>query len=172
MNIQLDAEQEADHQQIFEVNRRAFNQPDEGQLVNKIRSGANFVPELSLVAKYDVKVIGHILFSKISILTGDSEFETLALAPVAVDPDYQKMGVGKKLIEAGLQKAGQLGFESVIVLGHPDYYPKFGFEPASKWRITCPFEAPDNAFMGVELKPGALGSKPGVVRYPVEFGEL
>ncbi|WP_455367207.1 GNAT family N-acetyltransferase, partial [[Eubacterium] cellulosolvens] len=115
-------------------------------------------------------IVGHILFSKIKI-RGEKDHETLALAPMAVLPKFQKQGIGGKLIREGLNKARELGFDSVIVLGHNEYYPRFGFERASKWNITCPFEVPDEAFMAIELNPGALSVKAGIVEYPKEFSE-
>jgi predicted N-acetyltransferase YhbS len=109
------------------------------------------------------------LFSKIKII-GVKEYESLALAPMAVLPKYQKQGIGAKLIKEGLKKAKKIGFDSVFVLGHKDYYPRFGFEKASRWNIKCPFKVPDEAFMAIELSVGALKERSGIVEYPKEFG--
>ncbi len=159
-----------DYNSIFEITKEAFKQENESKLIERIRAGKNFVPELSLVAQEKGKIVGHILLSKIKI-RGEEDHETLALAPMAVLPKFQKQGVGAKLIREGLDKARELGFDSVIVLGHKEYYPRFGFERASRWNIACPFEVPDEAFMAIELNPGALGTKSGTVEYPKEFGE-
>jgi putative acetyltransferase len=162
-------EKKEDFKSIYEIHVKAFKQKDESKLVERIRSSKNFIPELSLVAEENGKILGHILFSKIKII-GEEEYESLALAPMAVLPELQRRGIGSKLIKEGLNKARELGFNSVIVLGHKDYYPRFGFERASKWNIKCPFEVPDEAFMAIELIDGALAEKAGIVEYPEEFG--
>lgn len=169
-NIEIRQEEKKDFEQIYTVNKLAFNQETESKLVDKIRKSENFISKLSLVAIFNEKIIGHILFSKIKI-AGEHIFETLALAPMAVTPEFQKQGVGKMLIITGLKKAKELGFDSVIVLGYPEYYSKFGFERASKWNIKCPFEVPDEAFMAIELIEKSLLNKAGTVIYPKEFSE-
>lgn len=161
-------ETKEDFNSIYEINKRAFKQENESKLIERIRVSKNFIPELSLVAEENGKIVGHILFSKIAI-KGEKEYETLALAPMAVLPKFQKQGIGGKLIREGLNKARELGFDSAIVLGHKDYYPRFGFERASKWNIKCSFEVPDEAFMAIELNSGALVEKAGIVEYPEEF---
>ena len=122
------------------------------------------------MADTDNGTIGHILFSRIKII-GSSVFETLALAPMAVLPEFQRQGVGSALIKKGTIIAKELGFDSIIVLGHEDYYPGFGFKRASEWDIKCPFEVPDEAFMAIELNDRALEGKAGTVKYPDEFME-
>jgi predicted N-acetyltransferase YhbS len=91
---------------------------------------------------------------------------------MAVISEYQKKGIGSKLVAKGLEKAKELGFNSIIVLGYKDYYPKFGFQRASRWDIKCPFEVPDEVFMAIELTEKALNGKPGIVQYPDEFNEV
>ena len=167
MNIR--PEKTSDHKAIYRIHQLAFGQEDESQLINRLRKTIDFVPELSLVAEKNSAIIGHILFSKIKIVGTDKKYSSLALAPMSVHPDYQKQGIGSQLIRMGLKKAKAMGFDSVIVLGHKDYYPQFGFEKASKWDINCPFEVPDEAFMGLELVKGALDEKEGVVQYSKAF---
>lgn len=162
-------EKKEDFNSIYEINEQAFKQKDESELIERIRDSKNFIPELSLVAEENGRIIGHILFSKIKII-GEKEYESLALAPMAVLPEFQKQGIGGKLIKEGLNKARELGFNSAIVIGHKECYPRFGFERASKWNIKCPFEVPDEVFMAVELNAGALAEKSGIVEYPKEFG--
>ncbi|MCW4032557.1 MAG: N-acetyltransferase [Candidatus Bathyarchaeota archaeon] len=162
-------EKEEDFKSIYEINEQAFKQKDESELIERIRNNKNFIPELSLVAEENGKIIGHILFSKIKII-GEKKYESLALAPMAILPELQRKGIGGRLIKEGLNKARELGFDSVIVLGHKDYYPRFGFERASKWDIKCPFKVPDEAFMAIELNIGVLANKSGIVEYPEEFG--
>jgi len=134
MKITIREEKEDDYKNVYNVNRMAFQQEDEGKLIERIRKSKNFIPGLSLVALVDGDIVGHILFSKIKII-GNSVFETLALAPMAVIPELQKQGVGERLIHRGIEKAKEMGFDSIIVLGHADYYPKFGFRRASTWSI-------------------------------------
>lgn len=170
MDVKIRKEEEKDNKRVYEVNRLAFQQENESKLIEKIRKGENFIPELSLVAEIGNEIVGHILFSKIKII-GDSVFESLALGPMAVIPEFQKQGIGEKLIKIGLEKAKKLGFDSVIVLGHKEYYQKFGFQRASKWGIKCPFDVPDEVFMAIELTNKALENKAGTVNYPKEFME-
>lgn len=129
-------EKNEDYKSIYEINYQAFKQKNESELIERIRGSKNFVPELSLIAEKNGKIVGHILLSKIKI-NGEKEYESLILAPLAVLPEFQKQGIGEKLFTEGLRKAKELGFSSVIVVGHKDYYPKYGFEKASKWNIKC-----------------------------------
>ena len=167
--MKIRPEIESDYQKIYKLHHLAFGQEDESKIVDKIRLGENYIPELSLIMEIDNQIIGHILFSKIKI-KGLKKFETLALAPMAVLPIFQRKGIGSQLVRAGLEIAKALGFDSIIVLGHKDYYPQFGFQPASHWNIKCPFEVPDEVFMAIELQPDALVDKTGMVEYPKEFG--
>lgn len=157
--------------EVFEVNRAAFGQENEAKLVDSLRSNPKvFVPELSIVATEHNKIVGHILFTKINIKDNKGNINiSLGLAPMAVKPELQKNGIGGQLIRKGLETAKDLGFKSVIVLGHENYYPKFGFEPAKKWNIKAPFDVPSNAFMAIELQPGGLKNISGTVIYPKEF---
>ncbi|WP_349410021.1 N-acetyltransferase [Pseudalkalibacillus sp. SCS-8] len=164
------AEKPQDYAKIKQVNDLAFNQENEGKLIEALRSSDAFVQELSLVAETeDEAIIGHILFSKIVIKTEQGYVPSLALAPMSVTPAKQNQGVGSALVEEGLKQAGKLGFKSVIVLGHPEYYPRFGFTPASEKSIKPPFDVPKEVFMALELKPGALSGVEGVVQYPDAF---
>ncbi|MCO4292028.1 N-acetyltransferase [Solitalea sp. MAHUQ-68] len=155
---------------IYEINRLGFGQDNEAKLVDLLRNSNAFVPELSLVAFVDDQLVGHILFSKITIVDDhQNEFENLGLAPMAVKPDYQKQGIGGLLIKNGLEKARELNYKSVIVLGHEHYYPRFGFAPASRWNIKAPFDVPSEVFMAIELVTDGLKGISGTVKYPKEF---
>ncbi len=170
MNVKIRQEIPDDFNAVFEVNKLAFGQDNEAKLVKLLRQSNAFVPELSLVATVDNKIIGHILFSKIIIVDDNhNEFESLALAPMAVIPEFQQKGIGGQLIRSGLDKAKELQYKSVIVLGHEHYYPKFGFVPADKWNIKTPFDVPDNIFMGIELVTDGLKGVKGTVKYPKAF---
>jgi len=170
--ITLRKEQEKDLESIAMVNDMAFGRKAESKLIDALRNTTEFIPELSVVAVVDGKVIGHILFYPISIIAGKKKHTSLALAPMSVLPAFHKKSIGKLLVIYGLQVAKDIGRKSVIVLGHPSYYPKFGFEPASKWNIKSPFPAPDEAFLAIELEKGSLEKVSGTVIYPKAFDDL
>jgi putative acetyltransferase len=157
---------------IFEVHLQAFAQDGESRLVNALRHDGNINPELSLVAVFGDRIIGHILFCPITIISGTVETAALALAPLGVHQDYQCMGIGAALIEAGLEACRGLGHRIVIVVGHPGYYPRFGFTAAKESGISAPFPCPDNVFMALPLRPGALDGIGGMVRYPMAFDNV
>jgi putative acetyltransferase len=160
----------ADIAAIKEVNDAAFGQKNEANFIREIRQSESFEKGLSLVAENEEgEVIGHILFSKIIIEMENVEVPSLALAPMAVKPGFQKEGVGSLLVRAGLEHCRERGYDSVIVLGHPEFYPKFGFVPASSKGVKPPFEVPDEVFMLTELQPGALDEASGAVKYPPAF---
>lgn len=175
MSINILEETPVDYESVEQVTLKAFadmihSDHKEHHLVKALRTSDSFVKELSLVAWLDDKIVGHILFTKIIIDDGEQDFHSLAMAPISVLPEYQSIGIGSSLIEKGLETARLLGYESVIVLGHQDYYPRFGFVPASKFGITCPFpDIPDDCFMAKELVPNALKDVFGQVLYPTEF---
>jgi len=133
MFLEIRPEIPSEYPAISEVNDLAFGQPAEGKLVENLRKNPKFVPGLSLVAEADEKIVGHILFFPIIIKSAaGKEKNTISLAPVAVRPEFRKQGIGGELIREGLKACGKMGYDSVIVLGHPEYYPKFGFEPTGK----------------------------------------
>lgn len=174
MNIKIRQENEKDYTIIEDLVKLAFENEEfsdksEHLLVNRLRKGNSFIKELSMVAEDNEKIVGHILFTKVLIDSGKEKFEALALAPLSVLPKYQCIGIGSKLIKEGLKKAKEIGYKSVIVLGHDKYYPKFGFIPASNYGIKAPFEVPDEAFMALELVSNGLESVSGTVVYAKEF---
>ena len=169
--ISVREERAEDIEAIHLVNLLAFGQEDEARLVQKIRISPGFIPELSLVAVRNSQIVGHILFSRIHIETPQRDIEVLSLAPVAVLPEFQNQGIGSMLIGAGLEKAHQMGRKIVVVIGHPWYYPKFGFLPARQNGLEAPIPVPDEAFMVLELVPDALEGIAGRVKYPPEFDE-
>ncbi|MGR3207700.1 GNAT family N-acetyltransferase [Bacillus glycinifermentans] len=177
MDILIRQELTEDYNTTEEIVKKAFlneeySDKKEHLLVNRIRKSDAFIPELSLVALNQGKnIIGHVLLSKIKIADGDNAVDSLALAPVSVAPEYQKKGIGSRLIRAALKNAKELGYRSVIVLGHKDFYPKFGFKPASLWNIQAPFEVPDEVFMALELTDHSLEHVQGVVHYSEAFLE-
>ncbi len=162
----------SDRDAVHEVNRLAFGRDDEASLVEALRRSDAFIPELSLVAEKEGRVVGHILFSRITVEAPTRVVTALSLAPMAVLPEFQRQGIGSDLVRDGLERSKAAGHEIVIVLGHPDYYPRFGFSPARAMGVECPFPAPDEAFMAIELVPGALDAVEGTVKYPPEFDEV
>lgn len=169
--LKIRQETQDDFKEVFEVNHIAFGQDNEAKLVDGLRNNPTvFIPELSLVATDNNKIVGHILFTKIRIKDNNGNInESLGLAPMAVRPEFQKSGIGGQLIKQGLKVAKELGFKSVIVLGHKHYYPRFGFEPADKWNIKSPFDIPSDVFMASELVKDGLKNISGTVTYPKEF---
>lgn len=176
MAINIRKENENDYKLSELVVEKAFENAQhsdhkEHLLVAKLRKSPVFVPELSLVAELDDKIIGHIMLTKLQIENKESKYDSLALAPVSVLPEYQGKGVGSQLIRESLTMAKEMGFKSVIVLGHDQYYPRFGFKRASLWGIKAPFEVPDEAFMALELEARSLDGITGTVIYSKEFFE-
>ena len=151
------------------VNEQAFGQKEEAEIIDKLRK--RDVVTLSLVAVQADQIVGHILFSPVSVESEYSSFEAITLAPMAVLPEYQRKGIGSQLVRVGLEECRRLGHEIVVVLGHPDYYPRFGFVPASTYGIKCKYDVPDEVFMALELRQGALSGRSGVVKYQPEFNE-
>jgi putative acetyltransferase len=165
------SEKTEDYQSIYNVNKFAFKGEVEAKLVNNLRKTEGFIPELSLVAINDGEVIGYILFSVIHIQTNGKTVPVLGLAPMAVLPKHQKQGIGSMMIREGLIKCKELGYKAVILVGHPNYYPRFGFSPAKEKGLKLPFDVPDEAFMVFEIIPQALADIKGMVVYPSEFAE-
>ena len=152
---------------IRHVNEDAFGSTVEADLVEKLHSRQVFT--LSLIATCEERVVGHILFSPVTIESESLSFAAVGIGPMAVLPDYQRRGIGSQLVRAGLGECERLGHEIVVVLGHPDYYPRFGFVPASTYGIKCEYEVPDETFMVLELSKGALAGRSGTVKYQPEF---
>ncbi|MFK4377456.1 putative N-acetyltransferase YhbS [Bacillus sp. RC218] len=173
--VTIRQEQKNDYRKTEEVVQQAFlneefSDKKEHELVKRIRECDAFIPELSIVA-VDKETVGHIMLSKITIEKDGASVDSLALAPVSVSPSYQKKGIGGKLIASALEKAEELGYGSVVVLGHQEYYPKFGFKKASEWNIKAPFEVPEEVFMVMELTENALEGVDGIVQYSSAFAE-
>jgi putative acetyltransferase len=162
-------EKPGDIDAIFEVNNQAFGQDGEARLVEALRNDRGYNPGLSFVAVFGNRIIGHILFSSIAIVSDTANTAALALAPLSVHQDFQCRGIGAALIEEGLKECQRLGHRIVVVVGHPAYYPRFGFTIARDLGIHAPFPCPDEAFMALPLIHGALDGIHGTVRYPLAF---
>jgi putative acetyltransferase len=166
--ISVRFEQPGDETGIRETNEQAFGEPLEAQLVEALRKTPDY---LSLVATIDERVVGHILFTPVTLEPSVSR-RIAGLAPMAVRPEQQRSGIGGQLIRAGLEECRRNGYAAVVVLGHPEYYPRFGFVPAHAFGLTCEFPSPPEAFMAMELEPGGLSGVRGVVRYLAPFSEV
>ncbi len=167
--MKIRPESENDSEAIYFINVAAFPTTAEAELVNGLRRDAD--PFLSLVAENDGEICGHILFTPATALENPG-LKILGLAPMAVTPDKQNQGIGSALVRAGLERARELGYQAVIVLGHPEYYPKFGFQPASSFGIRSEYNVPDEVFMAQELVPGSLEFTSGLVKYHPAFAQM
>jgi putative acetyltransferase len=167
--VNIRPEQPQDAPAIDAVNRAAFGQPAEAMLVAELREQAS--PLVSLVADEEGAIVGHVLFSPVA-LSGHAEARIMGLAPMAVMPAMQRRGIGSTLARAGLDACTRLGFDAVVVLGHAQYYPRFGFRQASAFGLRCEYNVPDEVFMALELAPGRLTGKSGTIRYHAAFARV
>jgi putative acetyltransferase len=167
--IKIREEQSQDIKAIREVNIRAFGQNQEADIVDKLRQNCNEL--MSLVAIILNQIVGHILFSPVKIKSEDRTIRGMALAPMAVLPKYQRQGIGSELIRTGIVRLKSKGCPFIIVLGHAEYYPRFGFKPASGYGIRSEWDVPDDAFMILVLNESEIRGSAGVARYRPEFAE-
>ena len=165
--LEIRREVPGDEAAVHRLNALAFGQPAEAELVDALRDAG--AATLSLVAVRGGEVIGHILFSPVTVEPPSAEARAVGLAPMAVLPGLQRGGIGSALVRAGLAILRDEGHGVVVVLGHPEYYPRFGFAPGSAFGLRCEYEAPEGVFRVLELRPGALGGRRGLVRYRPEF---
>ena len=168
MNIRK--EKDSDKEIIWKVNAEAFETEAEANLVNALRDSG--IPFISLVAEEDEEIVGHILFTPVELIGDDSGLKLMGLAPMAVLPKFQKKGIGSQLVKTGKEKCSTQGYDAIIVLGHPEYYPKFDFIPSVKYGIKSEYNVPDETFMLLELKEGLLKDKNGVIKYHSAFGSV
>lgn len=176
MEVKLRQENENDYKSVFQLIEKAFEKEEysdhkEQFLVERLRKSEAFIPELSIVAEVEKKIVGHILFTKLEIKNESQSFQSLALAPVSVLPEFQGKGIGSKLILYGHELAKELGYKSVILLGHQDYYPRFGYELCEKYNIKMPFDVPAENCMVISLTENGLSGISGNVVYPSTFFE-
>lgn len=160
-------EQPPDAARVRQVNEEAFGRPDEADLVETLHRQGDVT--LSLVAELNGEIVGHILFSPVRVVSEKGEWAAVALGPMGVRPPYQREGIGSRLVRAGLAACRQAGERVVFVLGHPSYYPRFGFEPSRPYDIACEYDVRPEVFMVLALEAGALASREGVVHYRPAF---
>jgi len=166
--IEIRAERSDDVDAVRDVNARAFRSSVEPRLVDRLRAANKAV--VSLVALHGDRIVGHILFSPVTLANAPESLRGVGLAPMSVLPAYQNQGIGSRLVRAGLAACQQARFDFVVVLGHVDYYPRFGFAPAKGYGLENEYGAFE-AFMALELRKGALEGISGLVRFAPEFRE-
>lgn len=168
--IAVRSETTEDHKSIRRVIELAFGRRNEADLVDALRVNAGL--HISLVALVDEQVVGHISFSPMSVESENETFTAIGLAPLSVLPEYQDQGIGSQLVREGVKECRRLGHYIVFVLGHPTYYPRFGFAPASLKGLRSEYDVPDEVFMVQELSDGALRGRRGLAKYRPEFGDV
>ena len=168
--ITIRLEEIEDQKGIRRVNELAFGQAMEADLVDALRTNAH--PHISLVAIVEEGIVGHIFFSPVSIESESGTFTAMGLAPMSVLPEFQNQGVGSRLVDEGLKKCREMGHSVVVVLGHPNYYPRFGFIPAHLKGLRSEYDVPDDTFMVLELNENALAGRRGLVKYHPEFSRF
>ncbi len=177
MNIKIRQEQKDDSSAIFRLIESSFANVQESDhreqfLVQRLHKSETFIPQLSLVAETDSKeIIGYILLTRVEIKSSNSITTSLSVAPLAVHPNFQKQGIGGMLLKEAHKRAAALGYKTAILLGHKDYYPRFGYRKAIDFGIELPFDAPNESCMIIELIPGAASKLHGIVCYPTAFFE-
>jgi putative acetyltransferase len=168
--LRIRPEQPTDLAAIRRVHEQAFGRAAEADLVDIIRRGGKTV--LSLVGVEGDRIVGHILFSPVTIESADRIIPAVGLAPMAVIPERQRRGIGSRLIKAALNECRRAGHDYVVVLGHPTYYPRFGFVPASRYGIASEYAVPDEAFMVLAWRGEVWGERGGLARYEPEFRKV
>jgi putative acetyltransferase len=162
------AGREEDADTIREIQRSAFGREAEARLVDRLHASGKVAT--SLVAEEEGRILGHVLFSRIEV--GAAGVPALSLAPLAVMPAFQRLGIGSALVSSGLERLRAAGHARIVVVGDPAWYPRFGFVPASRFGLQCPFPAPAEAFMAIALARDAFRESPGLVCYGPEFDDL
>jgi putative acetyltransferase len=162
-------ERQLDAARVRAVNLAAFETSAEADLVDALRR--HVTPLISLVAEDGEDIVGHILFSPVT-LASEPEVTLMGLAPMAVMPSRQRQEIGSRLVREGLERCRHIDAAAVVVLGYPEFYPRFGFVPAARLFLRCEYDAPEDAFMVCELREGALKGLSGTIRYDPAFGDL
>jgi len=171
MKLKIRQEKPSDYAQTKKVVQLAFDKKAEWTLVERLRKNPNFIPELSIVAEIDKKIVWHILIFPVSVVDGNKIHEILSLSPVSVHPDFQDHWIWTELVIEALKKSKKF-WTWMVVLWHSNYYPNFWFQPASKRNIHPPFDVPDDVFLAIELKKKWLKKIAWIVHYPSEFMEI
>jgi putative acetyltransferase len=170
MSIQLLNPTDEHFELIDDLIEAAFDRKTEAELVRKLRLNSNvYDPLLEYLILSNNTPVAHILYTHNRIIQGDFVHSVLVMAPVSVHPAFQRQGIGTRIITETLQDLADRNYEAVLVLGHAGFYPRFGFQSSTLWQIEAPFPVPEDAFMALELRPGSLSNKSGVLQYAEEF---
>lgn len=164
------SETQADYPAIAQIHKLAFGREEEADLVEKIRNSQYYIPQLTLIAEVNNSVVAHSMLSYIN-LVGEQTFQVIGLAPIAVHPDFQNQGIGSALVNAGLNQANVLGETLIVVLGHSQFYSRFGFKPSVDFGIESPFPVPEDVFM-VKSLANYQSKYRGKIVYPESFQSL
>ncbi len=167
--VNIRDETSADRAAVFDLNATAFSDDAEARLVDALRESAD--EYISMVAVDNQEIAGHIMFTPVTLETFEG-LRLMGLAPMAVSPSLQRAGIGSELVTAGLKRCRSQGVGAVAVLGHPEYYPRFGFMPSSQWGIKSEYDVPEDVFMMLELSTGYLQDYKGTIRYNTAFARL
>ncbi len=160
----------ADFDTVNALLQTSFGREAEARRVDRLRASGKIFS--ALVAEEKQRILGHVVVSAIALDAEGGEVAALALAPLAVEPAFQRLGIGSALVSAALESCRLARHSRVLVTGDPLYYARFGFVPAAKFGLKCPFPTPASAFMAIELQPGAFAKASGPVRYGHEFDDL
>jgi len=185
MQVKIKRFKKRDFEEIEMLLKVAFDRDSVANIVKELLDTADFIPELTRVARISGQIIGvivyshaqiikgkKIVYSHAQIIKGKKIHQTISMAPMAVLPAYQNLGIGGELIRNSFAKARELNYQSVIVMGHEEYYPRFGFKQASEFGIIPPFDVPDENFMALELFPDTLSGISGKVKYHPLFDDM
>lgn len=170
MRLLIRKEQERDFDEIYRLNYESFDQKDEAELIDELRENNGVI--ISLVALLSNLLAGHILYAPCQITSHNTTLTGAALGSMAVLPEYQNKGIGKELVKESIEIISEAGYPFITVLGHPEYFPKFGFEPAKKHGLQFQWNVPDNVFMGLILDKERMSNIRGTVYYRPEFSKL
>jgi len=163
-------EQARDFDTVRALLLASFGNEAQARLADRLRASGKIAS--ALVAEEKERILGYIVFSKIVAGSEGGEVSALALAPLAVVPAFQRLGIGSALVSAGLERCRSERHSRLLLLGDPAYFARFGFAPAKRFGLKCPFPADENSFMAIELEPGAFASVSGTVRFGHEFDDL
>jgi predicted N-acetyltransferase YhbS len=172
MQVKIKRFKKRDFEEIEMLLKVAFDRDSVAIIIKELIETADFIPELTRVARISGQIIGVIVYSHAQIIKGKKIHQTISMAPMAVLPAYQNLGIGGELIRNSFAKARELEYQSVIVMGHEEYYPRFGFKLASEFGIIPPFDVPDENFMVLELFPDTLSGISGKVKYHPLFDDM
>lgn len=160
-------EKPEDIDRIRHINVEAFGSDTEADLVNTLRDSAS--PYISLVYDRNSQPVGHVMFTPVELACDTAGIQIIALAPLAVSPRFQNKGIGSLLVNAGIQRCKAESYDATVVLGHPEFYPRFGFVPSGKYGIKSEYDVPHEVFMILELTKNVLQGIHGTIIYHDAF---